>query len=35
MAEAHTYQEALHAAASWGMINVQIEADAQNLLKGI
>jgi hypothetical protein len=35
MAEAHTYQEALHAAASWGMINVQIEADAQNLLNGI
>jgi hypothetical protein len=35
MAEAHACQEALHAVASWGMINVQIEADAQNLPKGI
>jgi ribonuclease HI len=34
-AEAHACAEAMAAAAGWGMTNVHIESDSQNLIRAI
>jgi ribonuclease HI len=34
-AEAHACEDAVHAAAEWGMIYVIIESDAQNLVRAL
>jgi ribonuclease HI len=34
-AEAEACAQALHAAATWGMTNISVESDAQNLVRAI